>query len=104
MFNVIKLTSFASNTGNVRIGIIGFSSLKNTNKGILPIQKLTTENYHNMLNFIDNLTMDNGTALYYAIDKSVNALDQYSKGNIVMDQQGAFVNLLASKGIETFFG
>jgi len=72
-----KLVS-ASTTGNVRIGIIGFSSLKNTNNGILPIQKLTTENYHNMLNFIDNLTMDNGTALYYAIDKSVNALDQYA--------------------------
>lgn len=32
------------------------------------------------------------------------ALDQYSKGNIIMDQQGAFVGLLASKGIETFFG
>ena len=79
-----KLVS-ASNTGNVRIGIIGFSSLKNTNKGILPIQKLTTENYHNMLNFIDNLTMDNGTALYYAIDKSVNALDQYANSLIGAD-------------------
>ena len=32
------------------------------------------------------------------------ALDQYSKGNIIMDQQGAFVNLLASKGLENFFG
>lgn len=32
------------------------------------------------------------------------AIDQYSKGNIVMDEQGAFVGLLASKGIETFFG
>ncbi|WP_407375740.1 DUF4012 domain-containing protein [Methanobrevibacter sp.] len=32
------------------------------------------------------------------------ALDQYSKGNIIMDQQGAFVGLLASKGIETLFG
>ena len=31
------------------------------------------------------------------------ALDQYSKGNIIMDQQDAFVGLLASKGIETFF-
>ena len=31
------------------------------------------------------------------------ALDQYSKGNIIMDQEGAFVGLLASKGIETFF-
>lgn len=32
------------------------------------------------------------------------ALDQYSKGNIIMDKEGEFVGLLASKGIETFFG
>ena len=32
------------------------------------------------------------------------ALDQYSKGNIIMDQEGQFVGLLASKGIESFFG
>lgn len=32
------------------------------------------------------------------------AIDQYSKGNIVMDEEGAFMGLLASKGIETFFG
>ncbi|WP_407415033.1 DUF4012 domain-containing protein [Methanobrevibacter sp.] len=31
------------------------------------------------------------------------AIDQYSKGNIVMDQQGAFAGLLASKGIDSFF-
>ena len=31
------------------------------------------------------------------------ALDQYSKGNIIMDEEGAFAGLLASKGIETFF-
>ena len=28
------------------------------------------------------------------------ALDQYSKGNIVMTPQGSFVGLLATKGIE----
>ncbi len=31
------------------------------------------------------------------------ALDQYSKGNIVMDQEGAFVGLLASRGLESIF-
>ncbi|MBR4447834.1 DUF4012 domain-containing protein [Methanobrevibacter sp.] len=31
------------------------------------------------------------------------ALDQYSKGNIVMDTQGDFVGLLASKGFNTIF-
>ena len=32
------------------------------------------------------------------------ALDQFSKGNIIMDNQNEFVGLLASKGIETIFG
>lgn len=31
------------------------------------------------------------------------AIDQYSKGNIIMDQENAFVGLLASKGIESIF-
>lgn len=31
------------------------------------------------------------------------ALDQYSKGNIIMDEQGAFAGLLASKGFESIF-
>ena len=32
------------------------------------------------------------------------ALDQYSKGNIVMEPQNEFVGLLASKGLSTLFG
>ena len=32
------------------------------------------------------------------------AMDQYSKGNIIMDDDGAFAGLLASKGIESLFG
>ena len=32
------------------------------------------------------------------------AVDQYSKGNIIMDQQGDFVGLLASKGMEKLLG
>ena len=31
------------------------------------------------------------------------ALDQFTKGNIVMDQEGAFAGLLASKGMDSFF-
>ena len=31
------------------------------------------------------------------------AIDQYTKGNIIMDQEGAFAGLLASKGIDSFF-
>lgn len=32
------------------------------------------------------------------------AMDQFTKGNIIIDKQGDFAGLLASKGIETFFG
>lgn len=83
-FFLNKLYS-VSNTGNVRIGIIGFSSLKNTNKSIFEIQKLNMENYSKMLTFIDKLTMDNGTALYYAIDKSVNIMNDYANSLIKED-------------------
>ena len=31
------------------------------------------------------------------------ALDQYSKGNIIMDEEGAFAGLLASKGFSSIF-
>ena len=31
------------------------------------------------------------------------AIDQFSKGNIIMDNQGDFVGLLASKGFESIF-
>ena len=31
------------------------------------------------------------------------AMDQFTKGNIIIDKQGDFAGLLASKGIETFF-
>ena len=31
------------------------------------------------------------------------ALDQYSKGNIIMDEKGAFAGLLASKGFSSIF-
>lgn len=83
-FFLDKLYS-VSNTGNVRIGIIGFSSLKNTNKSILSISKLNPENYPQMLDFIDQLTMDNGTALYYAIDKSVYLMDSYANSMVGED-------------------
>lgn len=31
------------------------------------------------------------------------ALDQFSKGNIIMDEKGAFAGLLASKGFNSLF-
>lgn len=65
----------AAPNGNVHIGIVGFSSMPDTK--ILPIQPLTTSSYNNMQSFIRSLTINNGTALFYAWDKAVEATYQY---------------------------
>ena len=65
----------AAPNGNVHIGIVGFSSMPDTQ--ILPIQPLNGSTYYTMQNFIKNLTVNNGTALFYAWDKAVDATQQY---------------------------
>lgn len=65
----------AAPNGNVHIGIVGFSSMPDTQ--ILPIQPLTASTYNTMQNFIRSLTINNGTALFYAWDRAVEATVQY---------------------------
>ncbi len=61
--------------GNIHIGIIGFSSMPDTQ--ILPIQPLTRNSYGAMRSFISNLTVNNGTALFYAWDKAMEQTQSY---------------------------
>ena len=65
----------AAPNGNVHIGIIGFSSMPDTK--ILPIQPLNSSTYGNMRSFISNLTVNNGTALFYAFDKAIDQTEKY---------------------------
>lgn len=66
----------ASHSGNIRIGIIGFNSLKRTS--IREIQPLTEGSYLEMVRFVDNFDVANGTALYYSLDKALDMTEKYT--------------------------
>ncbi len=68
----------ASKAGNIRIGIIGFNSLKRTQ--IRQIESLTEGSYLEMTRFINNLSVANGTALYYSLDKAIDMTNSYVSG------------------------
>jgi hypothetical protein len=67
----------ASPNGNVRLGIMGFNTMKNTDKMILDIQPLTAETRNEMLDFIHGLTLYNNTSLYYAMHKGSDLIGTY---------------------------
>lgn len=67
--------------GNIKLGIVGFSKINETR--IFNIRPLTSDSYYEMTNFINRLSTQNGTALYYAMDKSVGELmEAYCKSSI----------------------
>ncbi len=67
----------AAPNGNVRLGIMGFNTMKNTDKMVYDIQPLTAETRNEMLNFIHGLTLYNNTSLYYAMHKGSDLIGNY---------------------------
>lgn len=63
--------------GNIKLGIVSFSKINETQ--VFNIRPLTSESYIEMTLFINRLSTQNGTALYYAMDKSVELMDEYCK-------------------------
>lgn len=68
----------AAKAGNIRIGIIGFNSLKRTQ--IRQIEAINEESYGEMVKFINNFDVANGTAFYYSLDNAINMLNADVKG------------------------
>lgn len=65
----------ASKSGNIRIGIIGFNSLKRTQ--IRRIEAINEGSYGEMVQFINNFDVANGTALYYSLDTAITMVENY---------------------------
>ena len=77
----IKSLYDASNgAGNIKLGIVSFSKINETQ--VFNIRSLTPDSYNDMTRFINRLSTQNGTALYYAMDKSVELMDDYCKKSI----------------------
>lgn len=89
----------ASGSGNVKIGIIGFNTLKNTDRNVYEIAPLNTINYTKMIEFIDGLTAANGTALYYSIDKAAKMMETYANNLDAKHFDSAFM-LVFTDGID----
>ena len=70
--------------GNIKLGIVSFSKINETQ--IFNIRPLTSDSYNEMTQFINRLSVQNGTALYYALDKSVELMKDYCKNSISSDE------------------
>lgn len=67
-----------------RVGIIGFSTIQFTR--IREITTLDAENYRQIVSFIRGLEMQNGTALYYSLEKALEMLEDDASRNIEVDE------------------
>ncbi|MBQ7550500.1 MAG: VWA domain-containing protein [Bacteroidales bacterium] len=75
---VSTLASKVSKNGNVHLGLIGFSTMKNT-QTVVPLQPLNASTAPEIIDAISNMQLGtaNGTALYYAMHKGVEMIDSY---------------------------
>lgn len=83
----INLLTQASGKGNLKVGIIGFSTVKDTR--IFDITSLSESTNVRMQTFIDGLELSNGTALYYSMDKAMGMLQQYMDVNHIRKEDYA---------------
>lgn len=75
---VNTLSNKASKNSNVHIGLIGFSTMKNTSV-VVPLQPLNANTAPQIIESIDNMQLGNanGTALYYAMHQGVDMIEDY---------------------------
>lgn len=83
-----------SSNGNVSIGIVGFNSMKNTDAMVYPISPLDSMGRKSMEQFIYQLELGPNTALYYAMNKGVQMIQNYVNSirwNENMEYDGAYL-------------
>ena len=79
-----SLYEASNGTGNIKLGIVSFSKINETK--FFNIRPLTSSSYYDMNRFINSLSTQNGTALYYAMDKSVELMEEYCNNSIPSDE------------------
>lgn len=74
----IEVMLNSSRSGNIHIGIIGFSSVAQTQK--LDIRPLNARTAEEMKSFVDSFRQGNGTALYRSYDDAFDMTLEYADG------------------------
>ncbi len=77
----------AAPDGSVRVGIIGFNTMTNTDKMVYDIVPLTESTRSSMANFIHGLQLYNNTSLYYAMHKGADMIGDYVSGMSATDRE-----------------
>lgn len=72
----LRVMAQSSNSGNIHIGIIGFSSMKETR--IFNLCPLDNSSISRMEAFIDSFNQGNGTALYKSFDNAIDLIEEYA--------------------------
>ena len=85
----INILYNASSDGSIRLGIIGFNTMGNADNMTRAIEPLTAQSRDQMINFIQDLTLYNNTALYYAMHKGSDMIASYV-ANLPSDQAEKF--------------
>lgn len=67
----------ASSNGNIRIGVIGFNNVANTNKNVITIRELNKKSAKEIKDTIKMMHMHNNTAMYYAMDTAQRMINDY---------------------------
>lgn len=76
----INILYNASSDGSIRLGIIGFNTMGNADRMTREIEPLTADSRDQMIRFIQNMTLYNNTALYYAMHKASDMVVNYVGG------------------------
>lgn len=71
-----KMLDVSGGKGNVRIGIIGFSTVEYSQNHTQDPLPLTRENYDRLCNYIDRLNDGGGTALWYSLNAAAERLQR----------------------------
>lgn len=77
----------ASPDGSVRVGIIGFNTMSNTDNMVRDIEPLTETSKESMIDFIHSLKLYNNTSLYYAMHKGTDMVSNYVASMTSMDRE-----------------
>lgn len=75
-----SLYDASNGAGNIKLGIVSFSKINETQ--VFNIRPLTPDSFDDMTLFINRLSTQNGTALYYAMDKSIELMADYCNKSI----------------------
>ncbi len=77
-----RMLDVSGGKGNVRVGVIGFSTVEYSKTHTVDPIPLTQENYDYLCGYIDNLRSEGGTALYYSVNAAADRLQRDYEHNL----------------------